>query len=134
MITVTKQFTFAYAHFLPGHEGECANLHGHTGILEIEVGRNERAFCNHRAACGNIDAHMVVDFGKLKAIVHEYVISKLDHKLLNDVLPDNMPPTAENIVLWVKQQIEDLPASEIGFLTRIRCYETPTSWAEWRKV
>ena len=135
MMTVTKQFTFAYAHFLPGHEGACANLHGHTGILEIEVGVSDRAFAAKPDGTSTLADNMIVDFSDLKSLVQDCVISKIDHTCLNEVFPEHMPPTAENIVVWVRQQLGASGNPDVyGFLTRIRCYETPTSWAEWRKT
>ena len=44
---------------------------------------------------------MVVDFTDIKKMVH----NKLDHKLLNDVLPMGMNPTAENIAFWICKQV-----------------------------
>ena len=42
---------------------------------------------------------MVCDFTQIKKRIHD----KLDHKILNDVLPFN--PTAENIAYWVVQEL-----------------------------
>jgi 6-pyruvoyltetrahydropterin/6-carboxytetrahydropterin synthase len=131
MISVTKQFEFAYAHFLPGHD-KCGVIHGHNGVLEIEVGISKAMF-QKRTAPEDIEQHMVMDFSELKNIINQYVISKLDHVCLNDVLTN--PPTAENIVLWVLDVLKHINQPWISaHLTRIRCYETPTSWAEWRKT
>ena len=120
MLSVTKRFEFHYAHRLPNYDGKCVNLHGHLGILDVEV-----------VQAGGIPVPsyegMVIDFGDLKSIVQENVIDKLDHSYLNDFIEI---PTAENITRWIVQQL--LPFLEAG-LVRIRVYETPTSWAEWKK-
>jgi 6-pyruvoyltetrahydropterin/6-carboxytetrahydropterin synthase len=132
VITVTKQFAFSYAHFLPGHKGVCANLHGHSGVLEIEVGMAAVTF-QKQIGPEDIEQHMVMDFSELKNIVNRYVISKLDHVCLNNVMAK--PPTAENIVFWVRDALKHSGHTWISaHLTRIRCYETSTSWAEWRKT
>ena len=39
-ITITRHFSFDAAHYLPGHEGKCQNLHGHTYKLEVTIGRD----------------------------------------------------------------------------------------------
>ena len=37
MISITKEFTFDVAHFLPNHKGLCANIHGHTYKLQVAI-------------------------------------------------------------------------------------------------
>ena len=115
-ISVTKIFDFQSAHYLPGYDGKCANVHGHRWVVEIEYS-------------GSIWAKsgMVLDFHNIKAVV-EPLIDKLDHQTLNDIL---YMPTAENLVEYFR---ENLPISiERAALTRIRIYEAPDSYAEWRK-
>ncbi|MGA9098800.1 MAG: 6-carboxytetrahydropterin synthase QueD, partial [Methanotrichaceae archaeon] len=72
---------FDAAHSLPGYQGKCANLHGHTYKVEvvIEGPIGENGF--------------VMDFFQLKKILNS-VLEDLDHSNLNDLLPN---PTAENI-------------------------------------
>lgn len=121
MLTVTKRFEFHFAHYLPEYPGKCAKLHGHTGILEVEVAKQ----------FGKVESTypgMVMDFKDLKAVVMENVIDKLDHACLNEFFPEN--PTAENTVLWIRDQ---LMASFGHGLVRVRIWETPSSYAEWRK-
>ena len=92
MLSITKIFEFAYAHSLPNHKGKCKNLHGHSGILEIEITDSPLDFMS------DYDG-MILDFGDLKEIVNREVIDKLDHTYLNDFIPI---PTAENITKWIK--------------------------------
>ena len=94
MITITKIFEIAYAHYLPNYNGKCANMHGHTGILEVEIS-------------GPIIREpyqgMILDFGSFKEIVLEKILTKLDHqaaKLSIEI------PTAENIVVWIANELE----------------------------
>lgn len=35
---ITKQFRFEAAHQLPGHDGQCARLHGHSYRIEVTIG------------------------------------------------------------------------------------------------
>lgn len=122
MLTITKTFEFAYAHFLPEYKGRCKNLHGHTGILEVEVCRTKETerLCTYPG--------MIMDFGFLKEIVTQTILDKLDHQCLNDVLP--IIPTAENMTEWAVEQLKTVLGES---LLRVRIYETPTSYAEWRK-
>ncbi len=117
MITVTKIFEFDAAHFLPGYDGKCKNMHGHRWQCEIEVSSNAL-----------VDG-MILDFG----IINEWtkkVIDKLDHKLINDIIEI---PTAENMLLWIyKYLLNDAIINEV-VIERIRLYETPNSFAEWKK-
>lgn len=66
------------AHHLPGYQGKCAKLHGHTWTIEVWI-------------TGEIEEEtgMVVDFAFVKK-----VIDTLDHATLNDYFD---MPTAENI-------------------------------------
>ena len=120
-LTVTKIFEFHYSHYLPGYSGKCKNLHGHTGILEVEVGPYGRV--------KDINEYegMVIDFSKLKEVVKKRVIDKLDHAHLNNLLHI---PTAENIAKWVWDELEEVFGQG---LIRVRVYETPTSYAECRR-
>jgi 6-pyruvoyltetrahydropterin/6-carboxytetrahydropterin synthase len=123
MVTVTKLFTFDSAHFLPEYDGPCGNLHGHTYLLEIEVCKTKQTkkLCHYDG--------MVMDFGDLKDIVESNVVGRLDHQCLNDVLP--VIPTAENMVEWIADQLQ---TSALGqSVQRIRLWETPNSFAEWRR-
>lgn len=118
-IEVTKEFTFDSCHCLKEYEGKCKNMHGHTYILQISMK-------------GKVDYRgLVIDFNDIKAIVNEHIIEKLDHVNLNDVLDFNT--TAENMSVW----IYDILAEELFKLsttirvTRVRLWETPTSFATY---
>ena len=89
MYIVKKRLEFAAAHYLElSYESKCRALHGHNWIVTVWC-RSEKL---------NADG-MVVDFDIIKRIVKE----KLDHKVLNEVLPFN--PTAENIARWICEQV-----------------------------
>lgn len=140
MITVCKIFEIAYSHHLPDYDGKCRNLHGHTGTIEVEV-----ESVNSPTYPG-----MTADFYDIKNKIGP-VIECLDHQYLNDVLnrtpgfleyiqrvtPQSsspltyVPPTSENIVRWLRREIEK--AWPEAVICRIRFWESPTSFAEWRK-
>jgi 6-pyruvoyltetrahydropterin/6-carboxytetrahydropterin synthase len=114
--TITKEFTFDAAHWLEDYPGPCANLHGHTYRLQVTVTRQ---------AMMNQD--MVMDFSDLGALVRDLIISRVDHKCLNEVL--GYAPTAENMVREFARTIEGgLPPGI--YLSAVRLWETPTSFAE----
>ena len=129
MITVVKTFLFDAAHMLPNYDGLCKNIHGHTYKLEIGVS-------------GSINLHsgMVVDFAQLKQLVQDSICKYLDHTYLNEVDQVDFPrhmPTAENMVAWIhailQAQVEIQTEPRNRHLQFIRLWETPTSYAEWRR-
>jgi 6-pyruvoyltetrahydropterin/6-carboxytetrahydropterin synthase len=86
MYTVFKDHTFAAAHAIRGHRGECARLHGHNYRVRVHV------------AAGELDAvGMVVDFAELKAIVAE-VLDPFDHRVINDVPPFDVRNTTAELL------------------------------------
>ncbi|TGE37432.1 6-carboxytetrahydropterin synthase QueD [Desulfosporosinus fructosivorans] len=119
----TKSFTFDAAHFLPDHKGKCANMHGHTYRLEVSVARNNGILGN-----GGSDEGMVIDFADLKAIVKAEVIDKMDHKVLNDVLP--FRTTAENMADHIFKVLTDKLQASGVIVDRIKLWETPDSYVE----
>lgn len=115
---VTKEFTFDSAHKLIDYDGPCSRLHGHTYKLQVTVE-------------GKVDTSgMVIDFVILKKIVTKFVLSKLDHQYINDIISQ---PTAENMVLWIWDQLFESIQKENKEirLSVIRLWETPNSFAEY---
>lgn len=93
MIQVTKEFTFDSAHFLPNYYGKCERMHGHTFKLHITVE-------------GPVSkSGLAIDFTMLKKIAKENVVDQLDHQLINDIIK---VPSAENIAIWIWNQLSDL--------------------------
>ena len=87
---VSVRFVVAAAHFLPNYAGKCKNLHGHN--YEIHV---------HCEGVPDAVSGMVVDFHDVEA-AFKPVFDQIDHKLLNDVLPN---PTAELMAVWIWDQL-----------------------------
>lgn len=70
-------FNFEACHSLAeNYVGPCSNMHGHSYKMIVEI----------EGIPNPLDG-MVVDFKKLKALVNEFVVSKVDHKNLNEVMP-----------------------------------------------
>ena len=96
---IGREFNFDASHFLPDYKGKCERVHGHTYRLIVEVGGEPK------------DDGMVMDFSKLKDIVNESIIEKLDHSNLNDLFEN---PTAERIAGWIFKELEKkIPVSSI---------------------
>lgn len=119
VMRIGREFTFDSAHHLLNYDGACANVHGHTYHLHITL-------------LGKVKDGFVIDFKLLKEIVKEYVINKLDHKDLNQVLDFN--PTAENIAVKIWEMLD--PVIDEAFkgrvvLERVKLYETPGSFVEY---
>jgi 6-pyruvoyltetrahydropterin/6-carboxytetrahydropterin synthase len=109
---VTREFDFSSAHRLVEYEGRCENLHGHTYRLSVTV----------EAPMGKDG--MAFDFIRLKEIVRKEVVDVLDHRFLNDIIPQS---TAENIAIWSWKALADLLP-----LHEIRLYESPDSYVTYR--
>ena len=109
---IVKRFNFDSAHHLPGHP-TCGEKHGHSFIVEIEIS-------------GEIDERgMLIDFSEVKRHVQP-IIDTLDHRDLNTFMEY---PTAENIILFIL----DRAKKRYPTISRIRLYETPNNYAEWRE-
>ena len=133
MVYITRRETFAAAHRLykdglsdkENFEmfGKCSNpnWHGHNYTLEVVV-----------AGEINPTTGFVLDIKHLKEIIHQNVISKVDHKNLN-IDTDFMRgliPTSENIVVSIWKQLADkIPG---GKLFSVKLYETENNYFEYR--
>lgn len=117
MISISRQYRFEAAHFLPdvpdGHK--CKNMHGHNYRIVVTV--------NGKARFGGIDERgFVMDFAELDAIVCP-LLQLLDHKILNDTIRN---PTAEHIAFWI--------ATGVPIADSVRVYETDDCWADWSRT
>lgn len=119
----TKIFQFCAAHQLVDYDGPCSRLHGHNYELRVSV---EGAVQEDGKEAG-----MVIDFGELKKIVNAEVLSILDHSNLNESMETDHP-TAENIAIWVWQRLEDKIRTDSRRLSKIKLYETPTSYVVYK--
>lgn len=133
MVYVTRREVFSAAHRLFNKKfsdkenkeifGKCSNpnWHGHNYTLEVVV-------------AGNVDPETgyVIDLKKLKQIIKENIINKVDHKNLNlevDFMK-GVIPTTENIAVQIWNQLADkLPS---GKLYSVKLYETENNYAEYK--
>jgi 6-pyruvoyltetrahydropterin/6-carboxytetrahydropterin synthase len=120
---VTCEFTFEASHQLRRDDwtdaeneavfGNCVRLHGHSYRLVVTV----RGAIDERTG-------MVLNFRDVKQIVDDEVISRLDHRHVNDVMGGLA--TAENLCYWIGARL----ASGLGErLYRIELWETRTAFA-----
>ena len=136
MIYLTRRATFSASHFYWNEEwteeqnravfGKCANRngHGHNYTLEVTV-------------AGEPDATtgFVVDLKWLKDVIEREVMAAWDHRHLNLETHEfaHAVPTTENIAIAAWKRLERAIASTGGAkLSRIRVYETPEIFAEYR--
>ncbi|WP_054956240.1 6-carboxytetrahydropterin synthase QueD [Paenibacillus dakarensis] len=125
-VLVSKEFTFDAAHHLHAYEGKCKNLHGHTYKVVFGISGKPD------------EVGITVDFGEIKNIWKTAIEPFLDHRYLNETLPP-MNTTAENMVVWLYEQMEHALSEQQAFIEQetrtefVRLYETPTSYAEVRR-
>ena len=104
---------FDAAHFLPGYQGKCANLHGHRWEVVWTV------------KTPVLENGMGADFGWLKTRL-ENVLEVFDHSIVNMRLEN---PTAENIAKMLYLELSvDLP-STFPYLQmhNLEVFESPDS-------
>lgn len=90
MFELSIRSSISSAHFIPGYEGPCKNLHGHTWKIEAVF---ETADLDRLG--------MVADFVILKERFRKF-LSAIDHVCLNELeYFKKNPPTAEHIAKYV---------------------------------
>lgn len=115
LYTLTKDFAFEAAHFLPSHDGKCKRLHGHSWKLRVVVAGNT-------LYGGGPKAGMLMDYYDIGQVVKPLVESKLDHWCLNETTGlEN--PTSENLAEWIYGQLRPL----LRELVAVEINETCTS-------
>lgn len=139
---ITKRFTFDAAHKLEHHDGKCSQMHGHTYTLEITVEGVPLP-----VAPGFPKSGMIVDFGDLKQLVVDHLLSKIDHTVLNDAFSYTTAEVmAQEIFTMLEPAIaaitdihcipalpptfEEILKVSAPILRRVRLWETPDSYAE----
>lgn len=128
--------SFDSAHFLSGYNGKCANIHGHTWKIEVEV--SEKSLIAEGEKRG-----MVIDFSDLKKSVRA-LAARYDHTLIYEkgslrestltalrnegfsLTEIPVRPTAENFArLFYEALSAELPVS------CVTVYETPDNCAAY---
>lgn len=129
---VTKVIEFSYGHRLLNHDGKCRYLHGHNGMVEVDLDAE---------ALDKMG--MVIDFSRVSEVVKAWIDDNLDHRMLlrhddpmtpvlkqggEPVYTMDENPTAENIakLIWTEARGAGLQVTEV------RVWETSTSRASYR--
>jgi 6-pyruvoyltetrahydropterin/6-carboxytetrahydropterin synthase len=132
LVYITRKAHFNAAHRLYNHQwseeqneayfGKCANknYHGHNFDIYVTL-----------KGIADENTGMVMDLRKLKQVMQEFVLEKLDHKNINldvDFMEGKMA-SIENIVVEIWNQLE--PHIEKGTLHCIKLYETENQFVEY---
>ena len=131
MYKIVTKIHFSYGHRLLDHPGKCASLHGHNGVVEIELSGSQ------------LDSlGMLIDFAEVKTLINSWIEEHLDHRTIlkeDDPLAEvlnkageklflmDRNPTAENLawLIFKAAVAQGLPVSAVRF------WETPGSMAEY---
>lgn len=141
-VRVTKRFHFEMAHALRCHDGLCANIHGHSYVLDVTLTGTPRYEPGHPKD------GMVIDFSELKKLVNTAVVDRYDHALLlhesdraqastghelfGRTVFTPWQPSCENVLLDIVERLQAaLQGSAV--LQAVRLQETASSWAEWER-
>jgi 6-pyruvoyltetrahydropterin/6-carboxytetrahydropterin synthase len=141
-IRITKHFDFETAHALPGYDGKCKNIHGHSYQLYVTViGTPINDDSNPKNG-------MVMDFGDLKKIVKHEIVNAFDHAIvlnknsehvkLAEKIADyshrmvlvNYQPTSELMLKDFVERITKKLPKHVQ-LHSLKLHETNNSYAEW---
>ena len=112
-----KEFEFDTAHNIIKCHGKNQSLHGNRYKLVVKLQ-------------GHPDIEgMIFDFMDLKKIVNSKVIKNLDHANINDIIKQ---PTAENIAIYVWNQLKDSLSTSSCRLYEVEVWETKTNGVVYR--
>lgn len=132
MHAITKTIHFSYGHRLLDYAGKCRFLHGHNGLLEVEI---EADKLDRRG--------MVMDFSDVSRVIKGWLDEHIDHKMVlakRDPLVKTLSatgeplyliednPTAENLAKHIYEQAHTLGIA----VSEVRLWETPSSYARYR--
>lgn len=139
---ITRHEEFETSHLLPGYNGGCGRLHGHSYKIEVTVNGPQDS-----------DFDMVMDFKDLKKAIkavvpdHMFVYYSEDNisKEIAEVLRNNniecieypFYTTAENMVGYYAKLIENYIQEELGYdyikVDEVKLWETRDSYATWKR-
>ena len=132
MVYLTRKAEFAASHYYHNPKfspeenrrifGKCNNPngHGHNYMLEVTVK-------------GEVDpvSGFVVDLKQLKDVLHREVLDAMDHRFLNQEVPEfrETIPTTENLAIAIWKRLES--KLRTARLHRVRVYETPDLFVDF---
>lgn len=130
---IAKEFRWEMGHRLPEHFGQCKNIHGHSYKMLVEFE-------------GELDKNeMIIDYYNVEKIINP-IIEKLDHafmvnkkdqivlefldKMNSKKVVVDFQSTAENICLYLLNEVKKSSLPENVNSIKVRVYETPFDYAE----
>lgn len=149
MIDCKRQFRFEAAHRIFGHEGACANIHGHSYRVGIRV----RTATSITVSLGHLG--MIIDFSVIKETIGKWIDDYWDHAVIlyeKDVICNlwkkldlgqlrthkhyfmTYNPTAENMALHLGLDVcPGLFKGSRVEVTEVTVWETENCCARWTK-
>ena len=125
MFGLTLEDSFCAAHYLEGYHGACAAMHGHTWKVQMTI-----------VADKTRELGLIVDFKDMKRAL-KGVLARLDHGVVNKVLPEGMNPTAENLAKWIYDQLKPqfavMKRKKICTLRSVTIWESPTCSCQYNE-
>ena len=138
--TITAEFAFDSAHFLPNYLGKCSHIHGHRWRAIVTITGDVNVLGSQEG--------MILDFTEFKRKLKE-LENELDHKLLitENSISDELfnllkehnfvikefpfVTTAENMAEWIFDVLQD--GHYNLHVVSVTLYETPNNSATYSK-
>ena len=115
---ITRTHEFCYGHRVCGHEGKCAHLHGHAGVVQLVCEAPELDSIGR-----------VIDFSVIKSLLCQWLEDNWDHRMLlwvhdpmfpalrdldPHVIAISLNPTAENLARILVEDIGPMQLTGTG--------------------
>ncbi|MEG2260289.1 MAG: 6-carboxytetrahydropterin synthase QueD [Raoultibacter sp.] len=111
---------FDAAHALPGYDGPCQYLHGHTWDVEVIIAGTQLD-----------EVGLLYDFKTIKTDLHA-ILDAYDHHYINDVPPfDTINPTAEHLSRVLFERLAQTLPPHIT-LKEVAVWESPIAKVTYR--
>lgn len=130
---IAKEFRWEMGHRLPDHFGQCKNIHGHSYKMTVEF---EGALDKNEMIIDYYDVEKVIN-PIIKKLDHAFMVNKNDQivlefldKINSKKVVVDFQSTAENICLYLLNEIKKTSLPENVNSVKIRVYETPFDYAE----
>ena len=130
---MTKRIEFCYGHRLLDYDGVCKHPHGHNAVVEVEI------------QADTLDRrNMVADFTDIKQAMKRWIDRELDHRMIlrhDDPLVESLRSLGEPVYVLdsnptverIAKLIFDYADNQHLPVVRVTVWETPTSFAEYRR-
>lgn len=120
MFRLEKEIRWEAAHRLPGHDGICARLHGHSYRCVLVLESAELIAEGPKRG-------MVLDYADVTAAARPMLETFLDHHYLNETVGEDLT-TSEALARWIYCFLKPT----IPLLAAVRLHETCTASTEYR--